>query len=151
MNPLFFIFVLVLVSLDQSAKFLAEKYLVPGQSISVTPFFDLTYLRNTGMAFSMFDNKAWSNVMFASFAVLLLAVLFVWLILNKSKFSGISRLSIILVVSGALGNLIDRIFRGYVVDFLDFFYSHHHWPAFNVADSCITVGGILLGLYLFRD
>jgi len=108
-------------------------------------FFDLVHTRNTGIAFSMLNDaspliREWLLPIFSVVAVVVIVVIF-W---KQSRGAVRVRLALALIVSGALGNLYDRLVYGYVVDFLDFYIGNWHWPAFNVADSCITVGAGLL-------
>lgn len=142
------IFVLILVALDQITKYTITYAFVPGASLEILPFFRLTYLMNTGIAFSFFQN---SNTFFLIFTLIAMAVIGYWYAKNFEKIPKMINLSVILIFAGALGNFIDRLFRGHVVDFLDFNISSYHWPAFNVADSCVTIGGLLLLIILFKS
>ncbi|MGR9100029.1 MAG: signal peptidase II, partial [Gammaproteobacteria bacterium] len=118
-------------------------------SIAVLPYFNLTYVHNTGAAFSFLsDAGGWQRWFFAGLAVVISAVLGVWLDrLKKSEI--LLAVSLSLVLGGAIGNLIDRLVYGYVIDFLDFYYKSWHWPAFNVADSAISLGVALMLLESF--
>ena len=135
------LFIAALISLDQITKYLINYAFLPGSSLEILPFFRITYATNTGIAFSLFQN---SNTFFIIFAIIVLGALGFWYVKNYEKMPAIVNVSLVLIFSGAIGNLIDRIFRGHVVDFLDFSIGSYHWPAFNVADSCISVGGIIL-------
>lgn len=139
-------FIIVLCVLDQLSKYVIAYAFLPGASFEVVPFFRLTYATNTGIAFSLFQN---SNTFFIIFASCVLALLAYWYIKSFEKLSRLVNLSLVLIFAGALGNLLDRIFRGHVVDFLDFNIGSYHWPSFNLADSCITIGGIILFLTIF--
>jgi len=145
------IFSLTLVA-DRVIKILIPRLMDLHQSIPVIPgFFHLTYVRNTGGAFGIL--AGWDSpfrryfFIFASIAALMMLYY-----LYRQASAGSSRylrLSVVLIASGAVGNLYDRIVTGEVVDFLDFFIGRHHWPAFNLADTAITTGALLLGyLYL---
>jgi signal peptidase II len=108
------------------------------------PFFNIVYVENIGSAFGMF--KSLGNVFFIIVAAL--AMVFVSILIIKDKDN---RLSFSLILGGAAGNLTDRIIRGYVIDFLDMYVGRYHWPAFNVADSALTIGIFLIALGLFFE
>jgi signal peptidase II len=118
----------------------------PGQSLKIFSFLHLTYLTNTGVAFSMFQG---ANIFFIFFTLFVLAALIVWHRKNSAHFGRSVNLSILLIISGALGNLTDRIAHGHVIDFVDVSLGSYHWPSFNVADSCIAVGGVILFFSVF--
>ena len=140
--------ILVLIA-DQLTKsaIVAEFYL--GQREVISSFFNLVYVRNYGAAFSFLsDAGGWQRWFFAVLSTAVSAVITVWIFrLPKSKW--IESLALALILGGALGNLYDRVMLGYVVDFLDFHWSGWHFPAFNIADSGISVGAILLILDMF--
>ncbi len=134
--------VLVLVA-DQAAKAWAQAALAGGRII-VAPFFNLTLVHNTGAAFGLLrDAGGWQNAFFI--AVALAVTVFIGVYLRRlgpgERQLG---LALTLVLGGALGNLVDRLLRGYVVDFIDLYYRGWHWPAFNLADTAITCGAVLL-------
>ncbi len=139
---LFITCLLLVVVLDQLSKSWVVHHFMLYESREIIPgFFHLTYLTNTGAAFGLFAGRpGWlRQVFFIGVAVVAAAVIF---FLHR-RIKGISRwytVGLAMVGGGAVGNLIDRIRLGSVVDFLDFSVSGHHWPAFNVADSAITVG-----------
>ncbi|MCX5781165.1 MAG: signal peptidase II [Elusimicrobia bacterium] len=135
------VLICLLILLDQLTKYIISSAFLVGSSIEILPFFRLTYVTNTGIAFSLFQG---SNIFFLIFTVVILSLLVSWYLKNIENISKTVNLSLLLIFSGAIGNLIDRLFRGYVVDFLDFYIGTYHWPAFNLADSCITIGGIIL-------
>jgi signal peptidase II len=146
---------IIVVILDQLSKaavvgFFAERAL--GQHESVTPFFNLVLTYNRGMSFGLFNQGAGLNaLLFSLVAAVIVAVLAYWLSRVESPFLAVA---IGLVIGGAIGNVIDRIRLGAVVDFLDFYVGSWHWPAFNVADSaiCVGVAAMLLdGLLLHRE
>ncbi|MDP2167215.1 MAG: signal peptidase II [Thermodesulfovibrionales bacterium] len=130
---LIFLFVAAMVLADQGTKHLAETSISSSESIGVLPFLSLVNVRNEGAAFGLF--KALGNKFFI--AVSLLAIGFMIGLLWRGRDS---TFSLSLILAGATGNLIDRLLYGYVRDFIDVFIGRHHWPAFNVADSCLTVG-----------
>lgn len=114
------------------------------ESIKILPFFNFTYVRNYGAAFSFLsDAGGWQRWLFTVIAVGFSVVLTLWLRRQK-KTEWRLNLAYTLVIGGALGNLIDRLMHGYVVDFLDFYYKTSHYPAFNIADSAICVGAALI-------
>lgn len=141
------IYIITILIADQLTKYLVRKNFYLGESLSLTPFFQLTYLTNTGVAFSFFQG---ANSFFVFFTFFVLLIIYLWYRKNKNGLSPSLRLSIILVVSGAMGNLIDRIIFSQITDFLDFNLGSYHWPAFNIADSCISVGGTLLFLNILK-
>ncbi|MBN2653872.1 MAG: signal peptidase II [Nitrospirae bacterium] len=141
---LLFLLAAAVFVLDQATKLVILKYVGPHDIISVTSFFNIVFVENTGSAFGMF--KSLGNVFFISVAVAAMAV--VSYLIIKSREDGIA---FALVLGGAAGNLLDRIIRGAVVDFLDFHVSGWHWPAFNVADSALTIGvGLLFISVIFK-
>lgn len=127
--------VAVLVLLDQATKLLAVRLITA--PIEVLPFFSLVNVRNQGAAFGLFSSLGNKFFILVSLA----AIGFIIYLLYKQRDSAVG---LTLILSGAIGNLIDRIYLGYVRDFLDFYAGKYHWPAFNVADSCLTVGLIVL-------
>ena len=140
---------LVLVIADQWTKHAVSSNLRYGESLPVTSFFNLVLVYNRGAAFSFLsDAGGWQRVFFivvTSAAIIVLA----WLIaMHESE--KLFRWGLTLILGGAIGNLIDRIAYGHVIDFLDFHLAGWHFWAFNVADSAITVGAILLILDSFR-
>jgi signal peptidase II len=134
---------LVLV-LDCLTKIAMLAWFAPGESRAFAPFFNLVLVFNKGAAFSFLASaQGWQTLLFAVFAIVASVVISILILKNQSKklFSG----GLALILGGALGNLYDRIAYGHVVDFLDFHAMGWHWPAFNLADSAITVGaGILI-------
>jgi len=131
------------VALDQATKWwILEGVMQPPRVIPVTPFFNLLLTWNNGVSFGLFNNSNSLNALVLSLLALAIVIfLFFWLRKadNKRMAVGLG-----LIIGGALGNVIDRGLHGAVVDFLDFYIDTLHWPAFNIADSCITVGAILL-------
>jgi len=114
----------------------------PGDVIQLTPFFDLVKTYNAGITFGMFNNGSAANAMiFSGLALVVVIVLINWLRRVENWFLAVS---IGLIIGGAAGNVLDRVFKGSVVDFLDFHVGSWHWPAFNVADSAICLGVIAM-------
>lgn len=128
----------LIAATDQILKWLALQSMVYGELISVTSFFNWVHLRNTGIAFSLFaDNSGMQRIILITIMIVISAVLVK--LIHNNRHQGES-LAYSLILGGAMGNLIDRIFRGYVVDYLDFYWQSWHWPAFNLADIAIVVG-----------
>ena len=141
--PLIIIF-LIIVLIDQITKFYIASNFELYQSIEIIRgFFSITYIRNSGVAFGMFSNLKGSFIQIVFIAIYIIAIISILILYRETH--GYSHIALSLIFSGAIGNLIDRIFRGEVVDFMDFHWQNYHWPAFNVADSCISVGvGLLM-------
>jgi signal peptidase II len=138
------------IILDQLTKIWATQTLTFNQPIAVLPFFNLTLLHNTGAAFSFLANAGgWQRWFFTILAIGVSFVLVLWLARLKSNQYGLAS-ALALILGGALGNVIDRLNYGYVIDFLDFYYKTWHWPAFNIADSAITIGAAILIVDAFR-
>ena len=134
----------VMIILDQITKQLASASLNYAEPVAVMPLFNLTLVHNTGAAFSFLAQAGgWQRWFFAVIAVVVSAGILFWLKkLGQDK--RWEALGLVLVLGGAVGNLIDRVVYGYVVDFLDFYYGAYHWPAFNVADISIFIGAAIL-------
>ncbi|MCU7886243.1 MAG: signal peptidase II [Candidatus Thiodiazotropha sp. (ex Lucinoma annulata)] len=131
---------LMVILLDQASKQFAESMLTLYESVTVLPFFDLTLLYNKGAAFSFLsDQGGWQRWFFIILAIGVTIVLIGWLWRLKREEQWIA-VALSLIIGGAIGNVIDRILFGQVIDFLHFHYQGHYFPAFNVADSAITVG-----------
>jgi signal peptidase II len=135
---------LVLV-LDQASKLAIDASMQLYESIPLMPYFNLTYAHNTGAAFSFLAHAGgWQRWLFAGLALVVSVVIGVWLA-RLQKHETLMATALSLVLGGAVGNLIDRVAYGYVIDFLDVYYQGWHWPAFNIADSAICVGvGLML-------
>jgi signal peptidase II len=137
-----FIIVAIILSLDQLAKFLITKNLSLNQSVpAIKDIFYLTLIHNRGAAFGILKNQA-PLFIFTS----IIAVILIYRDLKNNKRKKSYSIALSLILAGALGNLVDRLFFGYVIDFLDF----RIWPVFNVADSAITIGAILLGWSILK-
>ena len=136
---------LLAVILDQGTKLVIDSSMQLYQSIPVIPYFNLTYVHNTGAAFSFLsDAGGWQRWFFAGLALVISIAITVWLA-KLQKHETLLAVALALVLGGAIGNLIDRLAYGYVIDFLDVYVGNWHWPAFNIADSAITVGvGLML-------
>ena len=130
--------------LDFATKQMAEHFLQYAQPVYVLPIFDLTLLYNKGAAFSFLANESgWQRWFFAAIAIGVSTVLTIWLMKLKPSERWLSA-ALALVIGGALGNLYDRFVYGHVVDFLHFHWEEHYFPAFNIADSAITLGAAML-------
>ncbi|MCU0840649.1 MAG: signal peptidase II [Thiobacillaceae bacterium] len=140
----------LVLSLDQITKLAVIDALAPYQDvIPLTAFFNLVHVHNTGAAFSLFaDQPGWQRYFFL--AVALVASTVILYLLRRTRGQPLFCAALALILGGALGNVIDRIAYGHVVDFLDFHAGGWHWPAFNVADSAITVGAALIILDSLR-
>lgn len=135
---------MVVIALDQLTKHWVDATMQLYESIELVPFFQLTYLRNQGAAFSFLAGAGgWQRWFFIGLALIASAAICYWL-KRLGKHQTWEAAAWALILGGALGNLIDRILYGYVIDFLDAYYGRWHFPAFNVADSAITVGVMIL-------
>jgi signal peptidase II len=135
---------LLAVILDQASKLAIAGSMQLYQSIEIVPYFNLTYVHNTGAAFSFLSEAGgWQRWFFAGLALVISVVIAVWLARLK-RHETLLAVALSLILGGAIGNLIDRLAYGYVIDFLDVYYQTWHWPAFNIADSAITLGVILM-------
>jgi signal peptidase II len=136
----------LVVVADRLAKWLVASHISLHDSIVIIPgFFHLTHVQNRGAAFGIFNDSpsSWKITALVFFSVLALVVVAVLLWKNSHALNA-TGIGLSLVFGGALGNLWDRLANKHVVDFLDFFVGSYHWPAFNIADSAIVVGAILL-------
>ena len=135
----------IVVLLDQVSKITMSRLLVFGQSEMITPYFNLVMVYNQGAAFSFLANSGgWQRWFFSGLA-LVVSLVIIWM-LHKNATQRLFCWALTLILGGAVGNLIDRLLYGHVIDFLDFHIGTLHWPAFNVADSAITVGAALFVL-----
>ncbi|MEO8768189.1 MAG: signal peptidase II [Nitrosospira sp.] len=143
------ILALVVLVLDIATKRWVESVLLHGQQIPLTGFFNLVLTYNAGAAFSFLsDASGWQRWFFSAIAASASGLIIY--LLRKHAADKLFCIALSLILGGALGNLWDRITLGHVVDFLDFHVSNYHWPAFNVADSAIFLGAMLLILDSFR-
>lgn len=151
-NSPYFILILALVALDQATKLLVARTVDLYQSVPVIPgFFNITLIHNKGGIFGAFSQSDSRLVFWGLTLASLTALGFVLYYFFKTPPSDkLLKVSLSLILAGALGNLTDRVTRGYVIDFLDFHIGDAHWPFFNAADSCITVGALLMLVIFFR-
>ena len=134
----------LVVLLDQITKYVANTGLVYAEAIPVVPSFNLTLMYNRGAAFSFLSDAAgWQRWFFVAISLGASVLLVIWLRKLKPQ-QWVLAVALSLVLGGALGNLIDRLWLGYVIDFIQLYYKGFYWPAFNVADSAISVGAVLL-------
>ena len=144
-NPLRLGLILALITMvfDQLTKWwVLEGLMQPPRMIILTPFFNLVSGWNRGVSFGMFSsNSPWSSWLLSLLALGIVAFLVHWLRKADRRHNIIA---IGLIIGGAIGNVIDRVIHGAVYDFLDFHIAGHHWPAFNIADSGITIGAVIL-------
>jgi signal peptidase II len=144
LSPLILVF-------DQLTKIHIDRSMQLYQSIPVIDgLFNITYLRNRGAAFSFLANASWRLPFFILITIIAVVAILVAFgkLRNDQRFAAFS---LTLILCGAVGNLIDRIRLGEVIDFLDVYWKSHHWPAFNVADSAICVGVAMLALDMFLE
>ena len=137
---LLFLF-LTLVILDQVTKALVINFFNLYESVTLLPIVNLTFVVNYGFAFGLLNNPSLNQIL-VSVIILLIILYFLYLLIKTQD--RIFQFTLTLILAGALGNFIDRIFRGFVIDFIDIYIGKYHWPAFNIADSCITMGFIVL-------
>ncbi len=146
MRKYFFLIAAIVLLLDRIAKWSVATNIPLHDSVVVIPgFFHLTHVQNTGAAFGLFaDSSAqWKVGALVSFSVIALVIVSA-LLWKHSHSLSTTTIGLSLILGGATGNLWDRMVSGHVVDFLDFYVGSYHWPAFNVADSAIVIGAILL-------
>ncbi len=142
---------LVIVS-DQLSKWYIVESFVYRQRVEVNAFLDITRLHNTGAAFSLLaDMGGWQRWFFVALALAVSVLIAVWIMRLRVPQNRTLAAGLALILGGAVGNLIDRLVHGYVVDFIHAHYNDAYWPAFNVADSAITVGAVLLVIDTLLD
>jgi signal peptidase II len=145
-GAIFLIIAACVVALDQITKLWIRSHITLYESVPVIGCLSLNNVRNTGSAFGLFVNQGFLLALIGVVGVL--AILLFYRYFSKSSLLGISALS--LIFGGAIGNLIDRFRFGFVTDFIDVrLWRNYHWPTFNVADSAITVGSIMLLVFIF--
>ncbi|MDD5086503.1 MAG: signal peptidase II [Candidatus Nanoarchaeia archaeon] len=140
---LFFISAIAIVALDQALKFIVRRNMDAGQSVPLLKnFFHITYIRNFGAGFGIFQGK---TTLFIWFAVIMIGLILFYYdrIIEKKPL----QIASALILGGTVSNLMDRIFFGFVVDYFDFRF----FPVFNIGDSCITIGALILIIYLIKQ
>ena len=142
---------LIIIILDQITKIIASANLDMFDPIAIMPMLNFTLMHNEGAAFSFLsDAGGWQRWFLSLLAFAVSIVLIVWIKRLKPEEKALA-ISLSLILGGAVGNLIDRLRFGYVVDFIDVYYNTMHWPAFNIADSAITVGAVWMIITSFRQ
>lgn len=141
---------IIVAAIDQVSKWWIVKSISLGDSISVFPGFDIIQSHNKGAAFGLLnDGSSWQRWFFISLAAVIGLVIFVWLGRLKQK-NKLEMSALSLILGGAIGNLIDRINQGHVIDFLLFYYKEWAFPVFNIADIAICVGAFIFALLIFK-
>jgi signal peptidase II len=142
---------LAVVALDQATKFLVTRFFELYDRVEVLPVLDFTLLHNTGAAFSLLAGASgWQRWFFIGLACVVSVLLVAW-IWRTPRGEKLLPLALALILGGAVGNVIDRVVHGYVVDFIHAHWGAAYFPAFNIADSAITIGAVLLILDAFRE
>lgn len=142
---------LLVIAVDLGTKALASSMLSYGDPVPILPVFNLTLLHNTGAAFSFLaEADGWQRWFFVALALAVSVVLIGWL-RKLERHETWTAVAIALILGGALGNVYDRVVHGYVVDFLHFYWHDWHFPAFNLADTAITIGAGIMILDMFRN
>lgn len=141
----------IVIILDQITKAIATAKLIMFDPVAVMPMFNFTLMHNEGAAFSFLSSAGgWQRWFFAGLASIVSIAILFWIKKLTAQEKGMA-ISLSLILGGALGNLIDRVRFGYVVDFIDVYYGTSHWPAFNIADSAISVGAVIMVIFSFRE
>ncbi len=148
---LFFITVFTIWVLDQGTKLLIKQYIPPyTKVIKIMSCLNLVHIRNTGIAFGLWaEANSGKQIFFIVFNLVVIGIILYYFWHTRPSF--LNNLGCGLVLGGALGNLTDRLLYGNVVDFIDCHWQHYHWPAFNVADSAVTIGMFLLALKMLKE
>jgi signal peptidase II len=146
MRKYHFLIALIVVVADRASKWLVARSIPLHESVSVLPgVFRLTHVQNSGAAFGLFAESPseWKVALLILFSMLALVVVSALLWKNSHRITS-TGVGLALILGGAVGNLWDRLLSGHVVDFFDFYLGSYHWPAFNIADSAIVIGALLL-------
>jgi len=144
---------IAVVVLDQASKYWVSSTLTAYTPMPICPMFNFTLAYNTGAAFSFLSGAGeWHRWFFVGFSFLVSCILTVWLWRTPAQ-QRLQSIGVSLILGGAIGNLIDRALYGYVVDFIDVYYEHHHFATFNLADTAISIGAglLILDLIVNRD
>ena len=141
----------LLLIVDQLSKLYIDRNFLLGESVTVLEnFFHITYIRNKGAAFGILAGSPWRVPFFVTIGVIACAAL-LWYLYSTRVDQKLLQIALVMVFSGAIGNIIDRVRLSEVIDFIDVHWYQYHWPAFNVADSAITVGVGLMILDLWYE
>ncbi|OCG38618.1 signal peptidase II [Gilliamella sp. Imp1-6] len=138
------LFAIIVFIIDIASKFWILNNFSLFESVNLLPFFSITYVRNIGAAFSIFEGQ---RMMLAAIALIISAVI-VHMLYRNTRQQKLENLSLSMILGGALGNLFDRLYHGFVIDFLDVNFGDWHYPTFNIADCAICVG---IGLFIFSN
>ncbi len=151
MKKIYFAIALAIIVIDQITKWVANTSLTLHEQNPVMPFFNWTLMYNYGAAFSFLSNAGgWQRWFFTIVAAIISIVLAVWIVRLKAHEKWLG-LALSLILGGAIGNLIDRLIFGYVIDFIQWYYDRFYWPAFNIADAAICVGTVILLATSFKN
>jgi signal peptidase II len=142
---------LLVLVVDQYTKALVLKNIELYQAIQISPFFNLTHVYNYGAAFSFLHDAGGWQRWFFTIVALAVSALVLWWLKQITKEQIILPLAFSLIIGGAIGNAYDRLVYGYVVDFLVLYYQDWYWPAFNVADTAICIGAVLMIVDMFKN
>jgi signal peptidase II len=140
--------ILTIIVADQWSKSYIVQHIALWNFIKVNPFFNLIHTTNHGISFGMFSEEGIPSIFFIAIALIFCLALFIWAF--KSPEKHIEKFCA-MIIGGAIGNVIDRVVHGSVIDFIDLHFMGHHFPAFNVADSCICIGAALLMIAPFLE
>ena len=141
----------LVIALDLATKWLASTHLVLHEPVAVMPMFNLTLMHNTGAAFSFLSSASgWQRWFFSIIALVVSTAIVIWM-RRLSPEERWNAIALALILGGALGNLWDRVTLGYVVDFIQIYYERWAWPAFNIADSAISTGAVMLVIDALRS
>lgn len=140
-----FLFAVVVFVIDIASKFWILNHFFLYESVNLLPFFSITYVHNIGAAFSIFEGQRWILAAVAFFV----SVVIIYMLYRNNRQQKLENISLALILGGALGNLFDRLYHGFVVDFLDVNFGDWHYPTFNIADCaiCLGIGLFILGNY----
>ena len=149
----YLLLVLATLILDRWTKVLIQNRFALNESVPIIDgFFDITYVKNTGVAFGIFSSisSPAKSVLLSLFTACAVVVVVTYSVRSPAR-KRLLQVALALIVGGALGNLYDRLAYGYVVDFLEFYVGNYHWPSFNIADSAISTGVALLAIEIIRS
>ncbi|MCG8381436.1 MAG: signal peptidase II [Gammaproteobacteria bacterium] len=139
-----YLIAILIVAVDQLSKWLAESYLLAYQAVPVMPSFNWNLMYNEGAAFSFLSQAGgWQRWFLSGLSLIVSLIIVVWIYRLDRKEKGLAT-ALSLILGGAVGNLIDRVAQGRVTDFIQWYYADYYWPTFNVADSAISVGAVIL-------
>lgn len=139
------LFAVVVFVIDIASKFWILNHFFLYESVNLLPFFSITYVYNIGAAFSIFEGQRWILAAVA----FVVSVVIIYMLYRNNRQQKLENISLALILGGALGNLFDRLYHGFVVDFLDVNFGDWHYPTFNIADCaiCLGIGLFILGNY----